>query len=114
MRPRRCTGPGRPWRRSRSRAARRGRVGLTALHDVTVWLAPGEREQVTRTLRGRRFVYATVAGGDYYGEVVYRLGGHILKTDALAYAADVEQLPPEKGIIARCLDAVRGWFGGGS
>ncbi len=91
-----------------------GQVGLTALHDVTVWLAPGEREQVTRTLRGRRFVYATVAGGDYYGEVVYRLGGHILKTDALAYAADVEQLPPEKGIIARCLDAVRGWFGGGS
>ena len=91
-----------------------GQVGLTALHDVTVWLAPGEREQVTRTLRGRRFVYATVAGGDYYGEVVYRLGGHILKTDALAYAADVEQLPPEKGIIARCLDAVRGRFGGGS
>lgn len=85
-------------------------VSLTAGHDTTVWLAPDERERVTHTLRGRPFVYATVAEGDYYGEIVYKLDGHILKTDTLAYAADVEQLPPRKGIVGRCLDRIRELF----
>lgn len=87
-----------------------GTVDLVAEHEVTAYLAPGEREQITNSLRGRPFVYATVAQGDYYGEIVYKLGDHILKTDALSYAADVEQLEPRKGILERCLDFVRGLF----
>ena len=83
-------------------------VPLIAGHEVTAYLAPGE--QVTDSLRGRPFVYATVAGGDYYGEIVYQIGEHILKTDTLSYAYDVEQLPPRKGILERCLDFVRGLF----
>ncbi len=83
-------------------------VPLVAGHEVTAYLAPGE--QVTDSLRGRPFVYATVAGGDYYGEIVYQIGEHILKTDTLSYAYDVEQLPPRKGILERCLDFVRGLF----
>lgn len=83
-------------------------VPLIAGHEVTAYLAPGE--QVTDSLRGRPFVYATVAGGDYYGEIVYQIGEHILKTDTLSYAYDVEQLPPRKGVLERCLDFVRGLF----
>lgn len=83
-------------------------VPLIAGHEVIAYLAPGE--QVTDSLRGRPFVYATVAGGDYYGEIVYQIGEHILKTDTLSYAYDVEQLPPRKGILERCLDFVRGLF----
>lgn len=83
-------------------------VPLIAGHEVTAYLAPGE--QVADSLRGRPFVYATVAGGDYYGEIVYQIGEHILKTDTLSYAYDVEQLPPRKGILERCLDFVRGLF----
>lgn len=83
-------------------------VPLIAGHEVNAYLAPGE--QVTDSLRGRPFVYATVAGGDYYGEIVYQIGEHILKTDTLSYAYDVEQLPPRKGILERCLDFVRGLF----
>ena len=83
-------------------------VPLIAGHEVTAYLAPGE--QVTDSLRGRPFVYATLAGGDYYGEIVYQIGEHILKTDTLSYAYDVEQLPPRKGILERCLDFVRGLF----
>ncbi|EOQ41331.1 D-alanyl-D-alanine carboxypeptidase [Butyricicoccus pullicaecorum DSM 23266] len=83
-------------------------VPLIAGHEVTAYLAPGE--QVTDSLRGRPFVYATVAGGDYYGEIVYQIGEHILKTDTLSYAYDVEQLPSRKGILERCLDFVRGLF----
>lgn len=83
-------------------------VPLIAGHEVTAYLAPGE--QVTDSLRGRPFVYATVAGGDYYGEIVYQIGERILKTDTLSYAYDVEQLPPRKGILERCLDFVRGLF----
>ena len=85
-------------------------VPLIAGHEVTAYLAPGEQAQVTDALRGRPFVYATVAGGDYYGEIVYKIGEHILKTDTLSYAYDVEQLPPRKGILERCLDFVRGLF----
>lgn len=83
-------------------------VPLIAGHEVTAYLAPGEQAQ--ESLRGRPFVYATVAGGDYYGEIVYQIGDHILKTDTLSYAYDVEQLPPRKGILERCLDFVRGLF----
>lgn len=87
------------------------RVGLTADHDAVVYLTDDEREQVTDSFRGRRFVYATVAGGDYYGEIVYRLGDFLIKTDSLAYAGDVEQIEPPPSIWERLIEFFKNLFG---
>ncbi len=86
-------------------------VSLCADRTLTLWLTPAEQEQVEVTYRGKRFVYAPAVQGDYYGEIVYHIGDHILKTDTLTYDRDIEQLPPRPGLLTRCMDFICGLFG---
>ncbi len=87
------------------------KASLCADRTIEVWLAPEEREQIETTYRGRRFVYAPAVQGDYYGEIVYRLGNEVLRTDTLTYDRDIEQLPPKPGLLTRCWDFIRGLLG---
>ncbi len=86
-------------------------VSLYADHTLEIWLTPEEKEQVETTYRGRRFVYAPAVQGDYYGEIVYHIGDHILRTDTLTYSKDIEQIPPKPGLLTRCIDFICGLFG---
>ncbi len=86
-------------------------VSLCADRTLEIWLAPEEKEQIETTYRGRHFVYAPAVQGDYYGEIVYHIGDHILRTDTLTYDKDIEQIPPKPGLLTRCIDFICGLFG---
>lgn len=78
-----------------------GQTPLYADHDLEVWLTPEEQQDVKSILVGRRFVYAPVVRGEYYGQIVYQLGTLTLGQDSLSYGDSIEQLPPRLSVLER-------------
>ncbi|MDO5142417.1 MAG: D-alanyl-D-alanine carboxypeptidase family protein [Eubacteriales bacterium] len=83
-------------------------VPLLADHTVTVYLLPGEREQLEIVRYGERICYAPVVQTAQAGQIEYRLGGRALARDGLRYGGAVLLVPEQMGLAERLLARLRG------